>query len=563
MLPKKVKIVFAAVVFMCLTGQAQLTIQSGATFTMQSGAQVTVQGNVDNAGSISNDGLLKVQGNYISPGTYSGTTTTGILEIFGTGNSDINAGSSTIANLVINKTGAADIVKLLASVIVVNSFTHTNGIFTTDPLTNPSFNLSSPVSASYSFAAGKEIIGSVKRTGFTAGIAHIFNQPNMRVTTNSGVTPTDLTVTMIPETGGGDPTQVEREVKRKYSFAQTGGSAFTADIRYPYITTELNTNIEANLVPWRLAAAEWNARLTPVTRDAANDYVNTTGVAAAELVQEWKLADPNYIMNLTAYVKGAWNNPTGLMRVTINANGLLQTGQPYTGSPFLYAGTESVGSIPNANVVDWVLLELRKPSSGLPADALSATSISRKAAFLLNNGSIVDLDGVTPAQMIISKQGSGNFIVVRHRNHLSAMSNVKASNVTGDFGNDFSLLANVYEKPGATSQPISLLSASAPGNTKYGLWPGDINNSGSVTASDITPINVAIAGPATGNTNVYNVRDANMDRNVTAADVSVTNTSIAGFAQTSSSARSTGTNNDNTKTKIVTSHVPGEIKSLQ
>jgi hypothetical protein len=563
MLPKKLNTAFVALAFMGLQSQAQLTIQSGATFNMQSGALVTVQGSVDNAGSLGNEGSLKVQGNYINTGTYSATA--GVLEMYGTGNSDMNAGSSPIANLVINKTNPTDIVKLTATAIVNNSLTHTNGVFTTDPIANPSFSITSPVTATYTFAAGKEIVGSVKRTSWTAGAARVFNQPNMLVTTNGGTTPTDFTVTMIPQSGGGDPTQAEREVTRKYTFAQTGGSGFTADVRYPYITSELNTNNENNLVPWRLAAAEWNARLTPVSRDGVNDYVSTTGIPATEMTQEWKLADPNYTMNLTTYIKGAWNNPTGLMRVTINANALLPLSQPYTGAPFLYAGTESVGAIPNANIVDWVLLELRKPSTGLPADANASTTIGRKAAFLLNNGSVVDLDGVTAAQMAITKQGSGNFIVVRHRNHLSAMSITKASNATGDFANDFSLLANVYEKPAATSQPISLLATTAPGNTKYGLWPGDVNANGNVTPSDVTPINIAISGPVSGNTSVYNVRDANLDRNVTPADVSVTNSSVSGFAQSSSSRSSTTiiTNPTNPRVKIISSHVPGESKSIE
>lgn len=546
MLPKKVKIVFAAIVFMSLTSQAQLTIQSGATFTMQSGAQVTVQGNVDNAGSISNDGLLKVQGNYISPGTYSGLTTTGILEIFGTGNSDINAGSSSIANLVINKTGASDIVKLLASAIVINSFTHTNGIFTTDPLTNPSFTLSSPVSASYSFAAGKEIIGSVKRTGFTAGIAHIFNQPNMLVTTNAGVTPADLTVTMIPQTGGGDPTQAEREVKRKYSFAQTGGSAFTADIRYPYITTELNTNTEANLVPWRLAAAEWNARLTPVTRDVANDYVNTTGVAAAELVQEWKLADPNYIMNVTANLRGPWNG-TSAMNIALNTAGIIPLAQQYNVTPYNYAGTESVVSIP-ANVVDWILIEHRKPSSGLPADALIASITGRKAGFLLNTGLVVDLDGVTPLSVPITKQGT-SFIVVRHRNHLGVLSNAIASNSAGNFTNDFTQLANSYKPAGASSDPVVLL---AGGGGKYGLWPGDANKSGAINATDVSTLKSAIAGSATG----YLLTDVNLSNSINATDVSLTKSTI------SLSGTGSGTNSltgNSTLNKKVKTNIPDPI----
>ncbi len=556
MLIKKLKTAFAALVLLGFQSQAQLNIQSGATFFMQTGAQVTVQGNVDNAGTLNNDGALKVQGNYTNTGTYTGVGTAGILEMYGTGNSDLNAGASPIANLVINKTGVADIVKLTAIAVVNNSLTHTNGVFTTDPIANPSFRVTSPATATYTFAASKEIIGSVRRTSWTAGAARVFNNTNMQVTTNGGTSPTDLTVTMIPLSAGGDPTQTEREVKRKYTFTQTAGSGFTTDVRYPYMTSELNTNTEANLVPWRLSGSEWNARLTPVTRDAVNDYVSTTGIPATELAQEWKLADPNYTMNVTAYIKGGWNNPTGLMRTTINANGLLPLNQPYTVAPFNYPGTELVGAIPNANIVDWILVELRKPASGLPADANSSTTIGREAAFLLNNGTIVGLDGVTPSQMIISKQGAGNFIVVRHRNHLGGMSIVKASNVTGDFSNDFSQIVNVYANITKTSPPISLLAATAPGNTKYGLWPGDVNANGSVTASDITPINIVIAGPIAGYSNVYNVRDANLDRNVTSADVSVTNTSISSTAQTSSSKSSGATNPD----KIVTSHVPGEIK---
>jgi hypothetical protein len=546
----------AAFVLASFGTRAQLTIQSGAGFTIQTGAQVTVLGNVDNAGSVSNDGLLKVQGNYLNTGTYTGANS-GMLEVNGSGNSNLSTGTSPLANLVINKTAATDVVKLLAPAIVTNSFKLTNGIFTTDPITNPSFNLSSPVTASYSFAAGKEIIGSVKRTGFTSGLPHIFNKPTMVVTINGGTTPTDFTVTMIPGSEGGDPAQAEREVKRKYAFAQTGGSGFTADIRFPYLSSELNNNIETNLVPWTLVASEWNARLTPVTRDAGNDFVTTTSIAAADLAREWKLADPNYTMNVTAFIKGAWNNSTGLMRVNLNANGLLPLNHPYAAPPYSYTGTESVNIIPNANVVDWVLLELRKPTSGLPGDADVLTAIGRKAALLLNNGTIVDLDGVTPAIMTITKQGPGNFIVVRHRNHLAAMSTAKASNMTGDFSNDFSMITNIYEKPAVTSPPVSLLAVTPPGNSKYGLWPGDVNNSGSVNPGDITPINISIAGPASGNANVYTVRDTNMDRNVTAADVSVTNTSITGFAQTSAF-RTNGTNGN---TKSVSSHVPGELRS--
>ena len=470
----------------------------------------------------------------------------------GTGIDTLTMGSSVINNLTINKTTGADIIRLGSSATVNTKLDYLSGVFTTDPILHPSFVLTSPVSAVYNFAAGKEITGVVKRTGWTNGTARVFNQANMQVTTNGGTTPTSFTVTMIPQSGGGDPTQTEREVKRKFLFSQTGGSGFTADIRYPFVTGELNTNVEANVVPWELISSEWNARLTPITRDVVNHYVATTGIPAADLALEWKLADPVYTFNVTSYIKGAWNNPTGLMRTTLNSGNLLPLTQPYTVAPYNYAGTESVASIPNANIVDWVLIEHRKPSTGLPADATTATITGRQAGFLLNNGTVVGLDGITPIAFNITKQG-GAFIVVRHRNHLAIMSNSIPSNTGGTFTNNYSILANSYKKPAATSNPTVLLASSGAGSALYGMWPGDVNSNGSITSSDVTPINTAIAGPASGNTNVYNVRDTNLDKNVTSADASIANTSIAAFASSSSSVA-------NKLESALTSQVPGEGK---
>ena len=327
---------------------------------------------------------------------------------------------------------------------------------------------------------------------------------------------------------------------------------FTADIRYPYLTGELNTNVEVNLVPWKMVVSEWNGRLTPVTNDVVNHYVSTTGIPAADLALEWKLADPKYTFNVTTYIKGAWNNPSGLMRTNLNSGGKLPLSQPYTGSPYSYSGTESVGSIPNANIVDWVLIEHRKPLTGAPADATAATISGRMAAFLLNNGTIVNLDGVTPVSFNISKQGSA-FIVIRHRNHLAIMSNALSSNAAGTFTNNYSVLANSYKKPASTSDPTVLLAASGAGSTLYGMWPGDVNSNGSVTSSDIGLIISAAVGPSSGNTNIYTVRDINLDKNVTSADLGIAVGAAVAFAATSSS-RANG------KNVILESQVPGEVK---
>lgn len=495
--------------------QAQLYI-NGATFVIQPGATVTTQGDVQNSGTLTNDGILQVEGNFSNTSIYNGTVTTGVLEMKGTGNATFNSGASTINNLVINKTGATDRVLLTNTALLGYTFTLTNGVFSTDPIANPAYSLTAPATATFSFAAGKEIAGTVKRTSWTNGAARVFNQPNMLVTTNSGTNPTDITVTMIPSTEGGDPTQAEREVKRKFTFAATGGSGYTADVRYPYVTGEVNTNTEANLVPWQLVSSEWNARLTPVTRDAVNKYAGTTGLTSSEFNQEWKLADPKYTFNVTAQLRGPWNSTE--MNTSMNLAGLIPNAQPYNTTPFNYTGTENQ-AVPNANVVDWVLVEHRKPLSGIATDATSVTISGRQAGYLLKTGQVVGLDGFTPIAFDITKQGS-SYIVVRHRNHLGAMSNAIASNTTGTFTNDFSVLANSYKPVGASSNPVVLLSGVT---GKYGFWAGDANKGGIVNVTDVNIVKTAVAASSNG----YLLTDINLSNSINVTDVNMVKGTIA------------------------------------
>jgi hypothetical protein len=530
------------------TTKAQL-INNGGIITVQNGAYITVMGELqNNTGTITNDGKIEVQGNFTNTASYNSTSNEDSLIFKGAGTSLFNAGGATINYLTINKTASTDIVKLAASLNLSKKLDFVSGIFTTDPITNPTFAVVSPTSAAYIFAAGTEIIGSVKRTGWANGAANVFNQTNMLVTTAAGTAPTDVTVTMLPQTGGGNPTQNEREVTRSYKFAQTGGTGFTADIRYPYLTSELNTNTEANLVPWKLASSEWNSLTATATRDVVNHYVNYTGIPAADLALDWKLADPKYTFNVNANLRGSWNGSTA-MSTALNSGGILPLSHPYNVTPFNYTGTESVASIPNANVVDWVLIEHRKPSTGLATDALSSTITGRKAAFLLNDGSVVELDGVTPVTVDITKQGTA-FITLRHRNHLGVLSNAIASNAAGTFANDFNVLANSYMASGAASNPVVLL-AGATG--KYGLWAGDANKSGTINGTDISAIKSAVANSLTG----YLLTDVNLSNSINGTDVSVTKAIISASATGSNPARQASTTT--TKPIKVISNIPDPI----
>ena len=155
----------------------------------------------------------------------------------------------------------------------------------------------------------------------------------------------------------------------------------------------------------------------------------------------------------------------------------------------------------------------------MPADASSTTIIGRKAGFLLNNGTVVDLDGATPLLFNISKQGP-SFVVIRHRNHLGVLSNSLPSNAAGTFASDYSALANSYKASGASSDPVVLLSG---GSGKYGLWAGDANKNGIVNGTDVSAIKLATASLATG----YLFTDANLSNSINGTDVSLTKITLS------------------------------------
>ena len=136
-------------------------------------------------------------------------------------------------------------------------------------------------------------------------------------------------------------------------------------------------------------------------------------------------------INLTAMLEGPANE-SGMMNA-MNLQGMIPLSQPYNMAPWNYTGTESAVTIP-ANVVDWVLVELRDATSA--ANATSATRIARQAAFILNDGSIVGMDGSSILQFTNSINQQ-LFAVVHHRNHLAILSANALTSSAGVYNYDF------------------------------------------------------------------------------------------------------------------------------
>jgi hypothetical protein len=176
------------------------------------------------------------------------------------------------------------------------------------------------------------------------------------------------------------------------------------------------------------------------------------------------------VVDVTAFLEGPFNG-TG-MNTDLNP-AYIPLSQPYNTSPWSYSGSESVGSIPNGDVVDWVLVELRDAADA--ASATPATTVEQQAAFILNTGEIVGLDGVSDLQFN-STINQNLFVVLWHRNHLGVMS----ANALTPSGGVYS-----YNFTTGESQAYGGVTGHKEiGTGIWGLIAGDGNTDGEITLSD-------------------------------------------------------------------------------
>jgi len=175
--------------------------------------------------------------------------------------------------------------------------------------------------------------------------------------------------------------------------------------------------------------------------------------------------------------------------------------QPYNTTPWNYSGTESVTSLPSGNIVDWVLVELRDASN--IGSATNETMIARQAAFLINDGSVVGLNGSDNLLFSnsIPKFREQLFTVVYHRNHIPIISEYPLIKTSGVYSYDFTSGENQVH--GGTLGHKELSSG------VWGMIAGDADASDVVDQNDKTIYWETYAG-----TNGYKGGDLNLDTEV-------------------------------------------------
>ncbi len=204
-------------------------------------------------------------------------------------------------------------------------------------------------------------------------------------------------------------------------------------------------------------------------------------------------------LNVLVYLEGPYNGSS--MNTSLKVGGEIPLDQPYNVSPWFYTGTENVPSIPD-DVVDWVLVDLRDATGAAAANP--STSVEMQAAFILNNGSVVGLDGSSVLQFSATIS-IDPYVVVWHRNHLGVLSATSPLPGTGGiYYYDFSTALGQAHGAGLGFKLID--------TGVYGMAGGDANGDGQINTTDKT-LWVGQAG-----TKGYKATDFNMDTQVNNTD---------------------------------------------
>ena len=176
----------------------------------------------------------------------------------------------------------------------------------------------------------------------------------------------------------------------------------------------------------------------------------------------------------------------------------------FDGNPLEYDGADSVLSFP-AGTIDWLLVELRSDPS-----AASLIADSKRPAILLEDGSVVGLDGDTLRFPGITP--GAYHVVFRHRNHLAVMTTTTLDFAAGPVTVDLrTSIAGAYTSGGNAMKNL--------GGGFFGMFASDGSIDGQITAPDFNLWNAATTAGVTG----YVLPDHNLDGIVTAPDFNLWN----------------------------------------
>jgi len=491
---------------------AQYLVNQGADIRINSGSSLVIAGNFRNSldGTITNSGNLFVSGNWTNDASSGNLLqgTTGTVHFNGAIAQNIAGTTKTwFSNLNMLNHAALGVETSVSSLLTLVNKSVTLGSY--NLVMEGSASISGASSLGYVVAAGTgkllRQVGAVN-TQFPVGTATSY----VPVVLNNSGTVDNFGVNVFADvrqngTTGGTIPQINDCVNMTWVITENvaGGSNLSVT---PYwnASNEGVSFDRTNCGVGHYTGGAWNPQSSGAAGGANPYFITRTGITSLSAFAVGDLQSPmaiplHIVLDVTALLEGPYNGAT--MNPTLNSGGYLPLSQPYNIAPWNYAGSENVGAIPNANVIDWVLVELRDATSA--PNATGATMIARQAAFVLSDGTIVAMDGASDLlfnNTVINQL----FVVVWHRNHLGVMSANPLVNVGGIYSYNFTTAAG--QAYGADAHKL------LPGG-KYGMYGADGNADKAVNTTDKNNVWKPTAG-----TKGYKAGDFNLNAHVNNPD---------------------------------------------
>ncbi len=490
-------------------------VNNGATVTIQAGATLRVETNfVNNAGgTITNNGTLEVQNDFTNAGTFnSGSTST--VKFIGTTNSNVTPGGATLRNVELAKT--AENVTLQGPLAINGDLTFTNDnnkvilgahnltINTGGGVVSSDANEYVVTNGTGQFVKGLDANGTI-----THEIGDLTNYtPVSSAVTGSAYASATLgarVYTDVPSMQAkyNDATDY---INREWLVVASGIANYDNTITGTYSDGDIvgteslikGSSYHSPTPDWKFINSAGNATLNTVTARAINPSPFDV-----------KLSGQNFFgkANLKAYLAGALPSGT-TMTNTLRTNNLIPLASPYSAAPF-NAPAVTAASIP-ANATDWILVEVRDA-------ATPATLVSQTSAFILTDGTIVNMDG----QPLRLKNAVANgHIGLKHRNHLGIRTASPLNLVEPPTLKDFSAGTSEAFTNGTITSNANMRQI----GSVFAMWNGDVNQdgyvrytSGFIPPSTSIPSDALLVFSALGNNpsaqlTTYSNFDVNLDR---------------------------------------------------
>lgn len=476
---------------------AQL-VNDGATIIVENGATLVVESDIqNNAGStITNNGTIEVKGDFENLATLTSTDPASLVKFTGSGDSEFTSNGAELYHLQINKTSGKVILQDDAA--VSNMLTLDDGVVELgdhDLTIGESGATANASTDSYVDASGagfmkKEMTGPGAFT-FPVGDDDEYSRLESVMTSGSYMADAAMAVSVVDDTLDVQPVDATDYISRYWNVELENISGATENTLTGHYTA-------ADLAGSSAMAANVNGFSHTVANGL--DFTNSAGNAGAMTVTsrvdgqasaDFSGSNKYGSVDLALFLQGAYSG--GVMTTSLNS--LMPTTSPYS------AG-ETVESIPAADIVDWVEIEIR--DSNDPNNVLSSHS-----GFLKSDGTVVGLSG--SGGVLIKDAPSTAYVAINHRNHMPIRT-AAAVDLTNPTLQDFRMnLGLAYDNGGVITNDAMV----DLGGGKYGLWRGDLNDSNSLTVTDfiLSRIN---SNPS--QSNVYSKYDINLSGSLTVTE---------------------------------------------